>query len=84
MNRESINTIKLTDHEKKALEDEIKAMYLDERDEEIGLIELQQLMDLFMENMAPIIYNKALDDAKKWYTRQMDNLEADYYMMYKE
>ena len=37
------------------------------RGEEIGMIEQQQILDLFCEHMAPIIYNKALDDAQYWY-----------------
>ena len=41
-------------------------------------------MDLFLENLAPIIYNKALDDAKRWYMQQMDNLDTDYYLLYRD
>lgn len=36
-----------------------------------------------MEQMALIIYNKALDDAILWYKQQQDNLETDYYSLYK-
>lgn len=75
--------IKLNDVERKRMCDEIAAFYSDERGEEIGIIAQQQILDLFMENLAPMIYNKALDDAKKWYSRQQENLESDYYMLYK-
>lgn len=34
--------------------------------------------------MAPIIYNKALDDAKRWFAQMMDNLDSDFYTLYKE
>ena len=47
--RKSLSAISLTDDEKKWIADEIKAFYLDERGEEIGFIEQQQLMDLFVE-----------------------------------
>ena len=47
------------------------------------MIELIQLLDLFEEKMAPIIYNKALDDAKKWFTQMLDNIDSDYYALYK-
>ena len=40
-------------------------------------------MDFFEERMAPIIYNKALDDAKKWFAQMMDNMDSDYYSLYK-
>lgn len=84
MKRESFKVIKLNDKEKELLREEISAFYLDIRDEQIGIIEKEQLLDLFMENLAPLIYNRALDDAKKWYQQQQDNIETDYYMLYKE
>ena len=47
------------------------------------MIEQMQLLELFEQKMAPIVYNKALDDARVWYGRMMDNVEADYYALYK-
>lgn len=64
--------------------EEIEAFYLDVRGEEIGIIHQQHIMELFTENLAPIIYNKALDDVQKWYKQQQDNMEADYYVLYRE
>ncbi len=75
--------IKLADAQKEKLREEIRAFYLDERGEEIEVIEQMQLLELFEQKLAPIIYNKALDDAKKWYMQMMDNLDADYYALYK-
>lgn len=75
--------IKLADEQKEKLREEIRAFYLDERGEEIEIIEQMQLLELFEQKLAPIIYNKALDDAKKWYVQMMDNLDADYYALYK-
>lgn len=76
--------IQLTDEQKRSLMEEIQAFYLDERDEEIGIIHQQQLVDLFLEKLAPVVYNKALDDAMKWYKIQQDNIESDYYLLYRE
>ncbi len=85
MNRDSVTQImRLSDAQKKQMIGEIKAFYLDVRGEEIGMIEQQQILDLFCEHMAPIIYNKALDDAQYWYKQQMENLSLDYYMLYKD
>ena len=81
--RKSISAISLTDEEKKWFADEIKAFYLDERGEDIGIIEQQQLIDLFVEKLGPIIYDKGLDDARKWYQSQMENMESDYYLLYR-
>ncbi|MBC5742499.1 DUF2164 family protein [Lachnospiraceae bacterium MD308] len=46
--RESISKIKLSDVQKEKLNAEIKAFYIAERGEEIGMIELIQLLDLFL------------------------------------
>ena len=85
MNRKSLNeVIKLSDEQKKQIAGEIRAFYLDVRGEEIGMIEEQQIIELFCEHLAPIVYNKALDDAQFWLKEQMGNLEADYYLLYKD
>ena len=75
--KESLLQIKLSDQQRKNLNDEIKAFYLDERGEEIGMIEQMQLLELFEQKLAPIIYNKALEDAKKWYLQMMDYLDSE-------
>lgn len=82
--RKSLSQIKLSDAQKEKLNAEIKAFYLDERGEEIGLIEQMQLLELFERKMAPVIYNRALDDAKRWFAQMMDNMDSDFYTLYKE
>ena len=85
MNRRSKSeVIKLSDEQKRRLIEEIRAFYLDERGEEIGMIEERQILDLFCDQLAPIVYNKALDDALRWMKGQMENLEVDYYLLYRE
>lgn len=81
--RERLLQIKLSEDQKKKLLEEIKAFYLDERGEEIGMIEQMQLLELFEHRLAPIVYNRALDDAKRWFAQMMDNLDSDYYTLYK-
>ena len=83
--RRSLNeVIKLNEKQKKQLADEIRAFYLDVRGEEIGIIEERQVMDLFCQHFAPIVYNKALDDAMRWLKEQAENIETDYYLLYRD
>ena len=84
MKRIMNEVIKLNDEQKKALIHEIRAFYLEEREEEIGFIEERKLLDLFCEQLAPIVYNKALDDVLRWMKGQMENAEVDYYLLYKD
>lgn len=81
--RNSFSQVKLTEAQKEKLKEEIKIFYSSERGEEIGIIEQIQLLHLFEEKLAPVVYNKALDDAKRWFTQMMDNMDADYYALYK-
>ena len=85
MVRKSLNTImELTEDQQKNIAKEIKEFYYESRGEEIGIIEQQQLMELFLTHLAPIIYNKALDDTVKWYKHQQETMESDFYLLYRE
>lgn len=85
MVRKSLNTImELTENQQKNIAKEIKEFYYESRGEEIGIIEQQQLMELFLTHLAPIIYNKALDDTVKWYKYQQETMESDFYLLYRE
>lgn len=85
MSRRNVNeVIRLNDEQKKQLAGEIRAFYLDVFGEEIGMIKEGKIMDLFCEHLAPIIYNKALDDSMRWLKEQLGNLETDYYLLYKD
>lgn len=77
-------TVELTDEQRKALMDEIHSFFLSEYGDDMGMIKQQRILELFTEKLASVIYNKALDDAMLWYKRQQDNLEADYYSLYKD
>lgn len=81
--RKPVQILSLTDAEKKKITEEIKAFYLDVRGEEIGMIEEQQIMDFFLETLGSVIYNKALDDAFRWHKQVSENMESDYYGLYK-
>ena len=84
MRRNLNEVIRLSDRQKERLVREIRAFYLDVRGEEIGIIEERQLLDLFCEHLAPIVYNKALDDSMRWLKEQAGNIEVDYYLVYKD
>lgn len=75
--------IKLTPEDKKKIIDDIIYYFETERDEKLGIIASEGIYDLFMDTLGNVIYNKALDDAKKWFSRRMENVESDFYTLYK-
>lgn len=76
--------ITISEKQKKLIKKAIHDYYLNERGEDIGIIHQEGLYDLFMNELAPFIYNVALDDAKKWFSRRLNDVESDYYEMYKD
>jgi uncharacterized protein (DUF2164 family) len=75
--------ITLTNEEKKQLLQEIVYYFETERDEKLGIIGSEKILDFFMDTLGVIIYNRALDDAKYWYNKRMEDIEADFYSIYK-
>lgn len=73
----------LKDEEKKELIDTIIQFFDEERDEKIGIIAAENLLDFFLNNLGKSIYNKALDDAKVWFEQRMEFMGSDFYTMYK-
>ena len=83
LKREMLYRIRLTEDQKRDMMKEIDAFWLDEFDEKTGLIKQQAIFDFFMEQLAPGIYNRALEDARAWYKQSMENVEDDYYSLFK-
>ncbi len=70
--------------EKVALIKEIQNFFCQEKGEKIGIIAAENLLDFFIENLGTKIYNKALDDAKVWFSKRMDIIEIDYDLLYQQ
>ncbi len=71
--------LKLSDQQKKQLLQKVVSMYLDVFDEEISDFRAEQILAAFTENIAPAIYNMALEDTKQFLTKQIDDLDAIYH-----
>lgn len=84
VNRKPLNAVTLTEEQTRQLKSEIAAFFLEERDEEIGLIQQQEILDFFLRRLAPVVYNRALYDAEEWFKHALGGVEADYYALYKD
>ena len=71
------------DEEKKQMLAEITQFFKEEHELELGLIGSERIFDFFQETLGRRIYNRALDDAKKFYENYAGNMEADFYSLYK-
>ena len=75
--------IELKKEQKDKLIKEVQGFFIDQRDEEIGDLQAEMLVDLLIEKAGAEIYNKALNDAWAWFRVRFDDLEADYYSLEK-
>ncbi|MGL5831231.1 MAG: DUF2164 domain-containing protein [Candidatus Altimarinota bacterium] len=48
-----------------------------ERDEEIGVLAAEEILDFFLEAVGKDIYNKSVEDAKGTVKKGLENLEVD-------
>ncbi len=74
----------LSKEQKEQMLEEIAYFFNEEFELDLGIIGRETIFDFFQDNLAKYIYNRALDDAKKFYERSASNMEADYYALYKD
>lgn len=63
--------------ERTKLCEEIIAFFKTERNEEIGIIAAEELLDFFMESVGKKTYNKAVDKTMSFCKEQFDRIELD-------
>ncbi len=77
------NSYDLSPEQKNELREEIIYFFQEERGEDLGIIGADTVLDFFLDVLGETVYNKALDDVKRWLTRAVENAESDYYALYK-
>ena len=76
--------IKLEKEQKdKAIRD-IQWYFEKEREEEIGNLGAELILDFFLKEIAPTIYNEGLTDAKAWFTSKLADLDIDFMILEKD
>lgn len=78
-----MKAIELSSEEKSKLVKQIQDFFYTERDEKIGVIAAETVLDFFLDTLGTTIYNKSLMDAKVWFLRGLENLDADFDLLYK-
>lgn len=79
-----MDKLKLEPDEKKQLMEEIRYFFAEEYYLDLGYIGQERILEFFLEQLGSKIYNMGLDDAKKFFSRQYENAEADFYTLYKD
>lgn len=74
----------IKEEDKKRMMEEIHYFFKEEHGMDLGYIGQEDIYNFFMETLGRYVYNNALDDARKFYNRQWENAESDFYALYKE
>lgn len=72
------------DNDKQFMLKEIANYFEDEFDLDLGLIASQDALEFFTQLIGGKIYNIALDDVRKFYENYSENLQTDYFTLYKD
>ncbi len=78
-----MSEIKLSNEEKAAIVEKIKAYFSTELQQEIGQFDAEFLLAFFGQEIGPFFYNRGLHDAKAIFAANLDNIEEAIYAMEK-
>jgi len=71
--------IKLTEDRLKILSEKIQVYFRDEYEEAIGTLKADLILEFFIKELGPKIYNQAIDDAYAFMQDKLIDLEGTLY-----
>ncbi len=71
-----MNEIELSPDTRRSALEEIKAFFLDQRDEDISDFQATLFLQFVLDKIAPQVYNQAIADAHKLLSERMEDLFA--------
>lgn len=70
-------TISLSEERREQLILGMKGFYLEEFDEEISAFRAERLLDFAIRSIGPHVYNQAVQDARAFMQRKLDDLDGE-------
>lgn len=72
--------IKLSDERRHQLLLALEGFYLESFDEQLSQFRAEQILDFMLTALGPPIYNQAVQDARAFMQRQLDELDGEVYV----
>lgn len=69
--------LQLSDERREQLVQSLEGFYLEEFDETLSEFRAAQLLDFVLESIAPHVYNQAVQDARAFMQRKLDELDGE-------
>ncbi len=70
-------SIELTDERRAQVRLALEGFFLEEFETDLSTFRADQLIDFVLEALGPTIYNQAVQDARAFMQRKLDDLEGD-------
>lgn len=83
MSRKDSMIRRLSKEQKRYCIAQIQAFFREERDEELGMIAAERVLDFIAQDIAPNFYNLGLEDARKVTRMQAENTETELAILHK-
>jgi uncharacterized protein (DUF2164 family) len=72
-------TIELDEARKEQLIGRLQAFFLEQFDEELSRFRAEEILAFSLTNLAPQVYNQAVQDARGFMQRRLEDLEGEVY-----
>ncbi|GGD55836.1 DUF2164 domain-containing protein [Paenibacillus nasutitermitis] len=73
--------VKLPREEKDAIIEQLVDFFREERSEVLGHIGAEQIVDFMLREIAPYVYNRAIEDARKVVLEKSSSIEEELYAL---
>ncbi len=71
--------IKLSEDRKRAVLHSLIRFYREDLDEELSEYQADRILEFFVKELGPPIYNQAIQDARSFVLTKMEDLDAEFY-----
>lgn len=68
---------RLSEEERATAKQELIDFFAVERDQKIGLVAAEEILNFFLQTVGPVLYNKGVTDAKKLLTDRTEDLQYE-------
>jgi uncharacterized protein (DUF2164 family) len=72
--------IELSNERKREILTQLKSIFEHEFDEPLSDFRADVILDFFMKNLAPAVYNQAVQDVRAHLQRKLDDLDGEIYI----
>ncbi len=71
--------VKLSDERRATILRLFADYYREELDEELSEFRAEKILDFFVRGLGPSVYNQAIQDARKFMFRKLEDLDVEFY-----